>query len=117
MKKVLGLLILLNISVFLYAETVPTLSNTEIEEYCVDQVGHRIVFYGVLDIWHTPSGTLIIDCNPPFISVCYTLWWSLENPLQQTVILNDENQTEITVTSDPIITIGENGEQIHTFSR
>jgi hypothetical protein len=45
------------------------------------------------------------------------LWWSFENPLQQTVILNDENQTEINVTSDPVITTGINGEQIHTFTR
>lgn len=117
MKNIILIIILLNFSALLNAETVPTLSNTDNEEYCIDQLGGRIVFYGVLDIWHTPSGALIIDCNPPFISVCYTLWWSLENPSQQTVILNDENQTEITVNSDPIITIGENGEQIHTFSR
>ena len=117
MKKILGLLILFNISVFLYAETVPVINSTQSAECNMDQIGGHIVFYGILDIWHTPSGALIIDCDPPFLTVCYTLWWSFENPLQQTVILNDEYQTEITVTSDPVITIGENGEQIHSFSR
>lgn len=117
MKNIIIIVILLSFSTLLNAETNNCINNTPTTDCLVDQIGGHLAFYGVLDIWYTPSGALIIDCDPPFLTVCYTLWWSFDNPLQQTVILNDANKTEISVTSDPIITTGVNGEQIHTFTR
>jgi len=83
----------------------------------VQSAGGYIIFYGVLNIWTTPSGAVIIDCDPPFFEKCYTLIWYNAIPNHKTLILNDKNQTEITVTSGPFIKSGENGEQIHTFTK
>jgi hypothetical protein len=75
------------------------------------------IFYGDLDIWWTPSGFLVVDCDPPFQEKCYTIFWSLNNPTDKTVILNDANQTEINVTSEAIITTLEDGTKRHTFTK
>ena len=75
------------------------------------------IFYGELDTWTTPTGALIIDCKPPFSETCYTLWWITSTPSDKTVTLNDANQTEISVTSEPVITTGEDGTKTHTFTR
>jgi|FLOH01.1.fsa_nt_gi hypothetical protein len=120
MKYIIIIVILLSVSTFSNAETNKHMNTTRTIECPVDleesNIGH-ITFYGVLDIWETPAGGIVISCIPPFLEVCYRLIWSNDNPAEKTVYLNDDNQTEIDVTSDVVISTGENGEQIHTFSR
>lgn len=117
MKHIIIVVLLLSLSPFLNAETNENINNSASTLCLVEEPGgdlHHFRFYGVLDIWWTPSGGLVIDCDPPFYEPCYDLWWSLKSS-QKFVRLNDANQTEIDVTSNPVITDGENGDQIHTF--
>ncbi|RLD45229.1 MAG: hypothetical protein DRI89_01705 [Bacteroidetes bacterium] len=120
MKYIMIVVIFLSVSLFLKAETNECINITPNTACLAEEPGggdlHHITFYGILDMWWTPSGALIIDCDPPFSEVCYNLWWSLTTS-QKFVRLNDANQTEIDVTSDPVITPGENGDKIHTFTR
>ncbi len=119
MKYYISILLFSCITVFLNAET-NALINDIPNKVCLDDqpepFGH-VTFYGELDLWWTESGALIIECNPPFFDECYTLIWDFNVTDQMTVILNDDNKTEISVTSGPDTTTGENGEQIHTFTR
>lgn len=73
------------------------------------------IFYGDLDLWFTSAGSLIIDCDPPFENRCYTIYWSLNNPTDKTVLLNDINETEISVSSEAVITTQQDGSKRHTF--
>lgn len=118
MKHIIIIAILLSTSTFINAETNACINNAPNTECLIDQteLGY-IVFYGELDIWITPSGAVIISCLPPFLERCYSLFWDITTPGQKTIILNDADQTEITAISGPVITTGENGEQIHTFTR
>lgn len=119
MKTLFVIVILFSISIYVNAETnnnILASPNTE----SPDEGGgdlHHINFYGVLDIYETPAGALIITCLPPFLQKCFTLIWNSTNPNQKTVELNDGNQTQISVISGPSTTTGPNGEEIHTFTR
>lgn len=73
------------------------------------------IFYGELDLWFTSGGSLIIDCDPPFEDKCYTIYWSLNNPSDKTVRLNDISETEISVSSEATITTEGDGSKRHTF--
>jgi hypothetical protein len=117
MKNLILIVILFSVSLFANAETTTYDFSTPNTELSGDSGGlHIIHFKGVLDIWETPSGGLIVSCMPPFLETCFTLIWSLQTD-EMTVILNDVNQTEIEVTSEPVTTTGTVGEQIHTFTR
>jgi hypothetical protein len=108
----------LGVSVFVNAGTYEYVNNTTNTECSLEEPGslHHITFQGVLEFYETTSGAPIITCKPPLLEDCYTLWWSIYSAIKF-VRLNDVNQTEIDVTSDPVITTDENGVQTHTFTR
>ena len=121
MKRIfMTIIMLLMFSVFVNAQTNDSKNENQISTHeTIPNLssGGYIMFYGVLDIYQTQSGATIITCDPPFLSRCYSLWWSPTYPKMKTIILNDDNQTEIKVKSGPTITTGSNGEKIYTFSK
>jgi len=90
--------------------------TTDVECFADDppEETSHITFYGVLGWYYTQAGALIITCSPPFTQGCYTLIWNLQD--ERSVILNDGYDTEISVSSDPITIIDENGNEVHTLT-
>lgn len=112
---------LLSVAIFVNAETNNEVNNNT-EAICLMDSGTGggfVVFKGVLDVWETPSGGLMIDCEPPFFNPCYTLiwWYTIDGVKLRKVELNDGNQTQIAVTSDPISVTNPDGSVTHTFTR
>ena len=112
---------LLTVSTFAYANTnanvIPITNIESPVDMPDDETLIILIFYGELGVWTTPSGALIVDCDPPFTEKCYTIIWHTGTPSDKTVTLNDANQTEISVTSEAVITTDENGTKTHTFTR
>lgn len=117
MKNIILIVLFLSVTLFVNGETsISNISSPLPEISDVSGDLHIVHFKGVLHTWETPAGALIITCLPPFLTSCYTLIWSLGTD-EMTVILNDENNTEIGVTSQPVVSNGTAGEEIHTFTR
>ena len=85
---------------------------------CLAEPGEIVIINFQGEIYHITNrfGELEVRCIAPFDDRCYTLYYHTHSVSEKTVQLNDLNQTEYSVTSDPVITTGPNGEQIYTFT-
>lgn len=111
---------LLTVSTIAGANTDPAeISNAEIESP-LDMPEETVIVFiikGELGLWINQTGQISIECDPPFLPICYTITWISTYPDDKTVILNDGQNTEINVSSEAVITTDESGTEIHTFAK
>lgn len=120
MKYIFIFILLLTVSTIASASTDPAeISNAEIESP-IDMPESNvivIIIKGDLSFWINQQSQVSIECDPPFLPICYTITWVSTYPTDKTIILNDGQETEINVSSEAVITTDESGTETHTFTK
>ncbi len=113
-------IMLLTVSTIASASTDPAEIPITKTESPVDMPETTLIalhFWGDLELWINGNDELVVHCEPPFIPRCYSIYWFITTPEDKTVVLNDGNDTEISVSSEAVITTDESGTKIHTFTK